>query len=121
MELMQGQPDYNLKLEDGSPISRKAAEHMSKHRVRCHECNSNFCANCSAAPYHTGKTCEEFKEFKEARKCRYCNDKITQAPPSMKPAFKDVCRKEECIQLMNKSCDKVLQCGHYCCGFVDEP
>lgn len=42
------------------------------------------------------------------------------APPSLKPAFSNVCRKNECIELMNKSCDKMLPCGHVCCGFKDE-
>lgn len=44
-----------------------------------------------------------------------------QAPPSMKPAFKDVCRKPECIDLMNKSCEKLHDgCKHACSGFKDE-
>ena len=37
-----------------------------------------------------------------------------------KPAFKDVCTQKECVALMNKSCDKVLECGHLCCGFRRE-
>lgn len=58
--------------------------------------------------------------MKEARKCRYCYTKLTQAPPSVKPAFKDVCRSQACIELMGKTCDKVHRCGHPCCGFADE-
>lgn len=38
----------------------------------------------------------------------------------MNPAFKDVCRSSSCIEQMGKSCEKVLECGHYCCGFKDE-
>lgn len=38
----------------------------------------------------------------------------------MNPAFKDVCRSPDCIDLMGKSCDKILACGHACCGFKDE-
>jgi len=38
----------------------------------------------------------------------------------MKPAFKDVCRKQECINLMQSTCEKVLPCGHPCCGFSGE-
>jgi len=38
----------------------------------------------------------------------------------MKPAFKDVCRKSDCMALMNKSCDKMLPCGHPCRGLAGE-
>lgn len=38
----------------------------------------------------------------------------------MLPAFKDVCRSPDCIDLMGKSCDKMLACGHACCGFKNE-
>jgi hypothetical protein len=38
----------------------------------------------------------------------------------MIPAFKDVCRQPDCIEIMNKSCDKVLDCGHCCKGFKGE-
>jgi Ring finger domain len=38
----------------------------------------------------------------------------------MNPAFKDVCRNQDCLELMRKTCEKVLPCGHPCCGFVNE-
>ena len=38
----------------------------------------------------------------------------------MKPAFRDVCRKGECFNLMQKSCDKILPCGHPCRGSANE-
>ncbi len=38
----------------------------------------------------------------------------------MNPAFRDVCRKPDCMDLMNKSCDKVHGCGHACNGFAGE-
>ena len=39
---------------------------------------------------------------------------------SMKPAFINVCRKADCIELMNKSCEKIHPCGHICFGFNNE-
>lgn len=95
---------------------------MAKFRVRCIKCAENFCSSCKEYPYHIGKTCEQFKEFKNSRKCRFCGIKI---PPgsklqSDKPAFRDVCSGEECIQLMKKSCDKIHPCGHLCNGFNKE-
>ena len=38
----------------------------------------------------------------------------------MLPAFKEVCRSPVCIDLMAKSCQKMLPCGHHCCGLKDE-
>lgn len=38
----------------------------------------------------------------------------------MLPAFKEVCRSPDCIDLMGKSCDKILICGHPCCGIKNE-
>lgn len=38
----------------------------------------------------------------------------------MKPAFRDVCRKGECFNTMQKSCDKMLGCGHTCLGSLGE-
>lgn len=40
--------------------------------------------------------------------------------PSMKITFRDVCRKNDCFELMQKSCDKMLECGHPCRGIVNE-
>eukprot|EP00347_Sterkiella_histriomuscorum_P002581 403367593 len=120
MEVVQGEIDYNQKDDMGQAISREAAVHLSKFRIRCLQCQKNFCSNCCSEPYHTGKTCEQFKEFQNARKCRFCNEKVLQAPPSMKPAFKDVCRKPHCIKLMSQTCDKILRCGHPCNGTLNE-
>lgn len=120
MEVLPGRVEYNMKDDTGKQFSKESAEHMAKYRVRCGECQKNFCCQCQAEPYHGGKTCEQFKELKEARKCRYCLTKLTQAPPSVKPAFKDVCRSQACVELMGKTCDKVLRCGHPCCGFSGE-
>jgi hypothetical protein len=61
------------------------------------------------------------KLVKKARKCRFCKSEIRGPPPNMIPAFKDVCRQADCVDLMNKSCDKVLPCGHFCKGFKGEP
>jgi E3 ubiquitin-protein ligase MYCBP2 len=90
---------------------------MANNRIRCNECNKNFCIKCKAEPYHVGKTCEESKNNAI---CRFCNEKLTQPSPSMKAAFKDVCRKNECFDLMQASCDKLLPCGHPCCGTKGE-
>ena len=38
----------------------------------------------------------------------------------MLPAFKEVCRNPDCITQIEKTCDKLLPCGHFCCGFRGE-
>jgi hypothetical protein len=89
---------------------------MANNRLRCNECQKNFCVKCNSEPYHIGKTCDQ----NMATSCRYCGEEMTQPSPSMKPAFKDVCRKGECFDLMQKTCDKLLKCGHPCCGSAGE-
>mmetsp|Transcript_12323 Transcript_12323/g.13880 ORF Transcript_12323/g.13880 Transcript_12323/m.13880 type:complete len:81 (+) Transcript_12323:327-569(+) len=78
---------------------------MSKYRVRCSACKNNFCTHCKIQPYHIGKTCEEHKEFSDAVKCRFCKDPILAG--RMGGAFKDVCKNQECKDLIKESCDKV--------------
>jgi hypothetical protein len=45
---------------------------------------------------------------------------MIEGPASMKPAFTNVCRSQECTELMAHSCDKIHACGHPCCGFANE-
>lgn len=89
---------------------------MAANRIRCNGCQKNFCAQCNSEPYHLGKTCDQ--NFADS--CRFCNEELKQPSPSMLPAFKSVCRKPDCFNLMQKSCDKMLACGHYCCGSKGE-
>ena len=58
------------------------------------------------------------QNFAEA--CRFCGEELKQPSPSMLPAFKSVCRKGDCFEMMQKSCDKMLACGHFCCGTKGE-
>jgi hypothetical protein len=38
MEVVQGEVDYKVKDDAGKAISKEAAEHMSKYRIRCQGC-----------------------------------------------------------------------------------
>lgn len=116
MELVPGQVVKGQKDDKGQLISNEAAQHMAKFRIRCNNCQKNFCTQCNSEPYHIGKTCDQ--NFAEA--CRFCGEELKQPSPSMLPAFKSVCRKGECFELMQKSCEKTLPCGHYCCGTKGE-
>ncbi|CDW75269.1 e3 ubiquitin-protein ligase [Stylonychia lemnae] len=76
---------------------------------------------CNQEPYHLGKTCEEFEKFKSSSKCRFCLEQLTCPSVSHMPAFQEVCRKVQCKEMMEKSCDKINEeCKHPCCGFKDE-
>jgi len=44
MEMIPGKVIQGQKDDKGNPISREAAEHMAKYRIRCNECGKNFCA-----------------------------------------------------------------------------
>ena len=116
MEMVPGEIIRGQKDDKGNPLSDESARHMANYRIRCNACGKNFCTQCNAEPYHTGKTCAQ----NESKGCRFCGDELKQPSPSMKPAFRDVCRKKECFDLMQKSCDKMLPCGHPCKGVAGE-
>lgn len=93
---------------------------MSKCRVRCRDCNKNFCSQCDIEPYHLGYSCEAWKEYQDAVKCRFCGDAILQQLEGLGEAFKDVCHKAECQSQIAESCVKMKECGHACKGFNGE-
>ena len=104
--------DYHQKDQNGVAFSREAAEHFAKFRFRCPKCSNISCANCKEAPYHEGKTCEQFAAFKVAKKCRFCGEKL--------PSGKEGCMKVDCRERMARACKKVLRCGHSCYGVHEE-
>lgn len=116
MEMMPGEVIQGQKDDKGVPLSQEAAQHLAKYRIRCNACGKNFCTQCNAEPYHTGKTCDQQNQAE----CRFCQEELKQPSPSMKPAFKNVCRKQECFAMMQQSCDKMLPCGHPCGGLAGE-
>jgi len=115
-------PNYAAKDEAGKTVSRETAEHMAKFRVRCpsNACHKNFCTSCKKEPYHIGMDCEEAANNAAALKCRFCWEPLKEPSLSNEAAFSDVCREAACIELMNKSCSKILRCGHKCRGFRGE-
>lgn len=120
IEVAPGKVDYKQKDEEGKVLSKPAAENMAQYRVRWNACDLVFCSNCKAEPYHLGKTCEEFAEYRGADKCRFWLDKLKKVRKKGPPAFRAVWKSTECEDLMKKSCQKQLECGHFCCGTKDE-
>lgn len=56
------------------PMSKEAALDYSRHRVRCVECQLEFCTGCGQAPFHVGEaSCQAAKQAKGTRSCRFCS------------------------------------------------
>jgi hypothetical protein len=118
MEVHQGEVNLNVKDDNGKEISHQSAIHMSLYRVRCGECQNNFCSECRSQPYHLGKTCDEHARHKEVLKCIYCDEEIVAG--GNHPKREDVCRSKECSLLVEVACMKKKPCGHRCGGFIGE-
>ncbi len=63
--------------DNGDPLRDVAWRHYQNFRLRCYDCNTAFCVNCLATPYHKGLTCAEWSIFKDMRACRYCQRQVT--------------------------------------------
>lgn len=111
--------EITQKGEDGRKLSRSAWVHFNQFRLRCRECQQDFCANCKISPYHLGMNCEQYIEYQKAKKCRFCQSSLLPgqfAPLSSYPALQNCCKNEVCIEIREMSCEKTLKCSHYCGG-----
>ena len=120
IEVVPGSVDYKQKDDEGKVISKQAAEHMAKYRVRCNLWNRIFWSKCNTEPYHLGKTCQEFDEYKGADKCRFWLDKLKKIRKDWPMAFRAVWYKEEWEKNIEASCKNQLECGHFWCGTAFE-
>jgi E3 ubiquitin-protein ligase MYCBP2 len=93
---------------------------MAECRVRCPNCQNNFCSQCNKEPYHLGYTCEEAERYANAATCRFCLEELKKPSSSQNPAFRACCDSEECSKIRDLCCDKKLPCGHWCRGFKNE-
>jgi E3 ubiquitin-protein ligase MYCBP2 len=100
--------NYNQKKDDGTEMSRKACENLSKYRVRCQSCKTDFCRSCEVAPYHQGYTCESYAEEILYDRCRFCNCHIDKGLK--------VCSDGPCMQKQREVCQFKQKCGHFCYG-----
>jgi len=100
--------------KEGEATNEEAEIHKSKNRFRCRECDTDFCAECKAVPYHEGFTCEQFVDYAQAKHCRYCK---AQLPPRSRS---EACSEEECKKKLKESCKKKHDCGHPCDGISKE-
>eukprot|EP00347_Sterkiella_histriomuscorum_P002087 403369524 len=92
--------------------------------IECEQCQYNFCIECKQRPFHYGHTCISYKASLENICCKFCKVLISdnkQDSVSDIPASVNVCKSEECQQLLQQSCQKThAYCGHACCGTLNE-
>ena len=100
-------------------MSRKAAKHYAKNRVRCPDWETDFCVKCRVQPYHIGFSWKEYKKIKKGKKWRYWGE-LVKKDKSKKGAFKYIWDSQECIDQIKSSWDRVLGWGHPCKGFAGE-
>ena len=118
MELVRAEPSPSeieqaqKELAGERPVSADAARHHCQYRLRCRACGTEFCAQCSATPYHAGYTCAEWADYAKARHCRYCGAKVVGSEL--------VCGSDECKEKHKQACHHRLPCGHQCCGIARE-
>lgn len=88
--------DEGFKDAQGKYISKEAAQHMSKYRMRC-ICKAVSCVNCQMLPYHLGMNCEEARNIQV-----------------------NSCIIKENVEWSQNLCSKTLMCGHSCNGIKGE-
>ena len=84
------------------------------------KCKTEQCRSCKAIPYHIGFTCDHWKDFNSKKKCRFCETLINMVDESKPLALQNICTDTECVQKSKQICQKTLECGHPCSGFVNE-
>ena len=60
--LIEFKPNQNISEDykyEGKNLSHPEKVHFNKYRCRCSKCNTEFCTNCGAMPYHYHQTCDE--------------------------------------------------------------
>lgn len=98
--------------EFGKKLTPEAAEHHCRYRIRCRNCDIDFCVKCMRSPYHIGFTCEGFEAYGKTEHCRYCHERALPG--------KFFCDSEECTEKSKIACGKPLPCGHHCYGIAGE-
>jgi hypothetical protein len=107
---------------DNQPLTEDAKKHFLANRLMCAPCGLNFCRSCRQQPYHLGFDCKEYNLFLQAPKCRFCGVAVTdrnklQVKGAVVP---QCCSAVDCAQKSAVCCKKILGCGHFCAGCVDE-
>lgn len=104
---------------DGQPLSIETVIHRHQYRFRCRQCETEFCADCKASPYHYGFTCAQYQDYMTSKHCRYCEVKLTSKNITKNVPF-ELCKSVECVEKSKLACGKPQQCGHRCYGTKGE-
>jgi len=101
-----------LTLDSGERTSDSdAIHHYKNHRFRCQNCETVFCAQCKASPYHIGMDCQTYQIRQSSKPCRFCK------APVIKPENElfVVCESADCVNYSSQVCKTTRKCGHACC------
>lgn len=106
--------------DSGRTLTPEEYKHFLKYRIRCHSCQTNFCAQCKTIPYHKGFTCKKWEIYLKSRHCRFCQEQLTDKNTSRALIGRDICKEKECLEKWGMCCERTLKCGCPCNGVKDE-
>jgi len=118
-QFTKSKTDYSIKDDNGNTLSKKAAKHYAKYRVRWSNWENNFWVKWNIKPYHTGNTWKEYRKLKKGKNWRFWGE-IVKHSKKKKGPFKYICDDQDWIDKISGCCDKVHDWGHPCKGFVNE-
>ena len=116
--LNQQEINYKLRDEEGELVTKEAAEHLAKYKVKWSGWKKIFCGQWKVQQYHKGFLWEQYRVLLELEKWRFW-----QKPAKVKRIggpFKNVCKSIEWKAATRISCKKKHDCGHWCKGFRGE-
>lgn len=106
---------------NGRKIRSEAVECLRLYRAKCTKCNSTFCVNCRAEPFHEGLTCEENKIVSDGIVCRFCRTMPPIGGRNVVNPCERVCWQVYCQESLKQACMHLIsKCNHPCCGIRDE-
>ena len=101
----------------GEKIEGKYKKLYAENCFTCQKCQTSQCRLCEAIPYHVNLDCNEAERTDY---CRYCQKSLPVATNYQENIMSDVCGQPECLELISRSCETILVCGHRCGGLKDD-
>lgn len=103
----------------GEKIRPDALESLRKYRATCLKCKTVFCVQCNSIPFHEGFTCEEQNLLDNDIICRFCALYPAVGCEDLDPCRR-ICWRQACQEQLHEACMHVCECGHACCGLLNE-
>jgi len=97
----------------GKKMEVSYAKEYQLNRIKCLNCENDYCKKCSKIGYHTGYTCKEWILYEKSGKCVYCKDVVEKGS--------NICSSEKCKHYKQCTVEDEVECGHYNYGFDKYP